>query len=93
MIEWGRKIAAVAALALVGVVSGGAGAQQRTPPPSSSVDARVDALLKQMTLEEKVGEMTQLTIQAVAKTHGTAATTQTLDSAKLEDALVGHNVG
>lgn len=92
MIESGRKVAAMAALALVGVVSGGAGAQQRTPS-SSSVDARVEALLKQMTLEEKVGEMTQLTIQAVAKTHGTATTTQTLDSAKLEDALVGHNVG
>ncbi|HKO16330.1 MAG TPA: glycoside hydrolase family 3 N-terminal domain-containing protein [Gemmatimonadaceae bacterium] len=60
---------------------------------AARVDARVAALLRRMTLEEKVGQMTQLTIQAVARTHGTASTAQTLDSAKLEDALVRHHVG
>ena len=60
---------------------------------AASVDARVDALLRQMTLEEKVGEMTQLTVQAVSRVRGTADTAQQLDSAKLEHALVARNVG
>ncbi|HEY2064400.1 MAG TPA: glycoside hydrolase family 3 N-terminal domain-containing protein, partial [Gemmatimonadaceae bacterium] len=45
------------------------------------------------TLEEKIGEMTQLTIEAVGRTHGTADTLQVIDSAKLEDALLRHHVG
>jgi len=82
----GAKWLAKVAVAML-VASAAAGAQQQ------SVDARVEALLRQMTIEEKVGEMTQLTVQAVARTHGTATTAQTLDSAKLDDALVRHNVG
>lgn len=46
-----------------------------------------------MTLEEKVGEMTQLTIEAVSRTRGSADTLQRLDTAKLENALVRRNVG
>jgi beta-glucosidase len=57
------------------------------------VDRRVDSILRGMTLEEKVGQMTQLTIEAVARTHGTATTRQELDSAKLEDVLVKHQLG
>ena len=64
-----------------------ADAQQR------AIDQRVNALLARMTLEEKVGQMTQLTIQAVARTRGTATTRMELDSAKLEDALVKRHVG
>ena len=55
--------------------------------------AFVDSLLRWMTLEEKVGEMTQLTLTAVSRTRGTATVAHQLDSAKLEDALVRHNVG
>ncbi|HET7189884.1 MAG TPA: glycoside hydrolase family 3 N-terminal domain-containing protein [Gemmatimonadaceae bacterium] len=55
--------------------------------------AAVEALLRRMTLEEKVGEMTQLTIAAVAKVRGTATVAMQLDSAKLEDAIVRQNVG
>jgi beta-glucosidase len=64
-------------------------AQQVTP----AIASRVDALLQQMTLEEKVGEMTQLTSQAVSRARGTATTRQSLDSAKLHNALVRYNVG
>ena len=46
-----------------------------------------------MTLEEKVGEMTQVTIQVVSSVHGTPDTLQQLDSAKLDDALLRHHVG
>jgi beta-glucosidase len=61
--------------------------------PWGASRARIDSLLQRMTLEEKVGEMTQLTIQAVSATRGPANAVQTLDSAKLERALVHDHVG
>jgi beta-glucosidase len=78
------------ALSLVAVVAlGTAAAGQGTP----GLDARVDSVLRQMTLEEKVGQMTQLTIEAVGSRHGTATVPQQLDSAKLDDMIVAHHVG
>lgn len=56
-------------------------------------DPRVEELLARMTVEEKVGEMTQLTLSAVSKTRGTASVPHELDLEKLEDALVRHHVG
>ena len=47
-----------------------------------------DSLLARMTLEEKVGEMTQLTSMMVSSTRGTPDTVQQLDSVKLDDALL-----
>jgi beta-glucosidase len=79
----------LAAAALALVAARGAGAQLT----GQQIDRRVDSLLRSMTLEEKVGQMTQLTIEAVARTHGTATTTQELDSAKLEDVVVRHGIG
>jgi beta-glucosidase len=53
----------------------------------------VERLLQRMTTEEKVGQMTQLTIEAVSGVRGTASVEQQLDSAKLDDALLAHHVG
>jgi beta-glucosidase len=53
----------------------------------------VETLLRKMTLEEKVGQMTQLTIEAVSSVHGTASVQQQLDSAKLDSAILTHHVG
>lgn len=55
-------------------------------------EARVEALLRRMTLAEKVGEMTQLTLGAVStpRSGGTAAR---LDSVKLEEMVVRRGVG
>ncbi len=53
----------------------------------------VERLLQRMTIEEKVGQMTQLTIEAVSSVHGTASVEQQLDSAKLADAILAHHVG
>ncbi len=61
--------------------------------PSPAIDAQVEALLRRMTLDEKLGEMTQLTIAAVSAVQGTPTQAQQLDSAKLEDALVRRHVG
>jgi beta-glucosidase len=78
------------ALLLAALVAPPAGAQQA---PSRAVEARADQILRRMTLEEKVGQMTQLTIQAVSRTRGTADTLQQLDSARLDEALLRRHVG
>ena len=59
----------------------------------SGLESRIDSLLGRMTLEEKVGEMTQLTIQVVGSTRGTPDTVQQVDSVKLDNALLDHHVG
>jgi beta-glucosidase len=62
----------------------------RTPAPPHDNSARVEALLRQMTLAEKIGQMTQLEIGMV--TTGRDQTIQ-IDPAKLEKAVVQYGVG
>jgi beta-glucosidase len=57
------------------------------------VEQKVEDLLSQMTLEEKIGQMTQVTIQAVSKTQGTKTQKHELDLAKLEEAITKYHVG
>ncbi|HEX8358661.1 MAG TPA: glycoside hydrolase family 3 N-terminal domain-containing protein [Longimicrobium sp.] len=73
-----RKIVAAVLVTLAGPVS---------------AQTRVDSLLSRMTLEEKVGQMTQLTIAAVAAKGGPARDSVRLDTAKLREALVDRHVG
>ena len=56
-------------------------------------DVRVETLLRQMTLEEKVGLMTQIDITSMVSVHGSATRAMQVDSAKLEDFIVKRNVG
>lgn len=60
---------------------------------TKSVDERIRELLSKMTLEEKVGQMTQVTLQAVSKTQGTKTQKHELDEKKLEEAIVKYHVG
>ncbi len=54
----------------------------------------IDQLIAKMTLEEKVGEMTQLTIWPLLQMDESGIVSpQRLDSAKVYDALIGHHVG
>ena len=60
----------------------------------AEVDARVEEILAGMTVEQKVGEMTQLTLQAVSAQAATDETTEhVLDLDKLREAVVGRHVG
>lgn len=78
--------------------------RQATAP----LDARVDDLLARMTVEEKVGQMTQLTLQAVTRAQGTSVAGPTaqaeaaasgayeewdLDPDSLRRALVDYHLG
>lgn len=57
-----------------------------------AVEAKIDALLKQMTIEEKVGQMTQVAIDVVTQ-RGTVGRTHRIDPAKLEAAVSKYKVG
>ncbi|QXD15450.1 glycoside hydrolase family 3 C-terminal domain-containing protein [Rhodocaloribacter litoris] len=62
----------------------------------AALTERVEELLKRMTLEEKVGQMTQLTLQAVARAQpaqGAGDRLVELDPEKLREVLVTYHVG
>ena len=66
-------------------------AQWRKPPALSAADAsRIDQLLKQMTLKEKVGQMTQLEIGMI--TDGQDANLS-INPEKLRKAVADYGVG
>ena len=54
---------------------------------------RVDALVRQMTLEEKVGQMTQLALQMILSRPAGPGSPAQIDSAKLHDVVVRRGVG
>src|SRR6187431_607120 len=59
-------------------------------PTHPNNDAKIDALIKKMTIEEKVGQMTQLTIDMV--TTGDDQEVR-IDDAKLKKAIADYGVG
>ncbi|GJM64187.1 glycoside hydrolase family 3 N-terminal domain-containing protein [Persicobacter diffluens] len=57
-------------------------------------DKYIDTLIGKMTLSEKVGQMTQLTLEMVSKGDGyKMKSPHELDEAKLEDVLLRHHIG
>ena len=65
---------------------------QKAPPKPDSTAMKVEALLKQMTLEEKIGQMTQVTLAVVAQ-NGWGNQDGSLDTAALRKAIVNYKVG
>mgnify|MGYP006422864015 CR=1 FL=1 len=65
--------------------------------PSQDIDARVDALLQRMTLEEKVGQMTQVTLSTISsgqtEENETAPSRPIVDDEALREVIVEHHVG
>ena len=60
---------------------------------SEEIKLRVDELLSKMTIEEKVGQMTQITLQAVSKTEGTGDQKFVIDEDKVKEAIQDYHVG
>lgn len=56
-------------------------------------EAKLNDLISKMTLEEKAGQMTQITIQTISKTQGTKDQKHVLDDAKLKEAISKYHVG
>ena len=67
------------------------------PTGVANVEQKVDSLLRKMTLEEKVGQMTQLTLSTVSKEahqdNPGAIRNHELDPEKLRTVVVEHHVG
>lgn len=72
----------------LGCSSAGSSAQKKE---RAEIESKVRHLLAQMTLEEKVGQMTQITLQPFAKEDKDGYLT--LDPEKLREGIVGHNIG
>src|SRR5476651_864745 len=58
--------------------------------PASAIDQKVDALIAKMTLEEKVGQMTEVTSDVVSTT---TAGIHRIDPEKLKEAILKYHVG
>ena len=54
---------------------------------------KAENLLSKMTLSEKVGQMTQITLQAVSKTEGTIGQKYEIDQKKLRQAITKYHIG
>src|SRR5437016_5186457 len=59
---------------------------------ANNTDAKINQLLKQMTLDDKIGQMTQVTLAVVAK-GGWGNTDGELDPALLKTAIQKYHVG
>ena len=62
-------------------------------PGSKDIEKRVNDLLKKMTLEEKVGQMTQVALDVVSKGDSGKAEPHAIDPVKLETAIFKYHVG
>jgi beta-glucosidase len=65
-----------------------------TPPlKKEQIEQRVADLLSKMSVEEKVGQMTQITIEVVSKKQGTKDQLHELNDKALEEAITKYHVG
>ena len=86
-----RKFAITITAAAVLSLAAGCAAVQ-THSSDKQMEKKVNELLAKMSLQEKVGQMTQVTLEVVAGQTGKDGWLQ-LDNDKLQDAIVKHQVG
>ena len=63
------------------------------PLSNTSLDKKVANLVSKMTLEEKVGQMTQLSMEIVCKGYPNTANPLEINMTALRDVLVKHHIG
>jgi beta-glucosidase len=80
-------------LAVLFVCALSIGAPPAASAQSDPIGRRVEALLRQMSVEEKVGQMTQIALQSVSGRPGSPGVPVQLDSAKLQHAIVERHAG
>jgi beta-glucosidase len=69
-------------------------AQAQHSTTKSDIDKKVDALLAKMTIDEKIGQMTQVTLDVVLQSANGQATQPTqIDADKIKEALEKYHVG
>ena len=78
-------------LVLCLVLAPGAWPQQKRA--ADALEVTTGALLRQMTVEEKAGQMTQVAIDVILKQHAPEAARHEIDLAKLDEAVLRHHVG
>ncbi len=83
-----KRVVLSIVLAIAGV---GCSSMESRDKKQSEIDGKVQRLVSKMTLEEKVGQMTQITLEQFSKEEKKG--TLILDPKKLRDGIVGHNLG
>ena len=66
------------------------GCAVNTMQSNNEIDIKVEQLLSEMTLEEKIGQMTQIDFSVIAAEHNSE---NPVDQSKLEDAVLKYHVG
>ncbi|MGM0496880.1 MAG: glycoside hydrolase family 3 N-terminal domain-containing protein [Bacteroidota bacterium] len=76
------------------VLFAGCSSEKNNSAVSDENSQRVDSLLSEMTLEEKVGQMTQITLSHLLKSDSNGVKEPfRIDTSRLREALVDHHVG
>ncbi|HET7234357.1 MAG TPA: glycoside hydrolase family 3 N-terminal domain-containing protein [Longimicrobium sp.] len=88
-----NRIRKLAAVFIVIATALAAPAHAQTPGLTAARRARVDSLLARMTLEEKVGQMTQLTVAAFTTRDTPHRDSIRLDPARLREGIVNRHIG
>ena len=68
-------------------------AKEKSSSKEKAIMSKVNTLLSKMTLEEKIGQMTQITIATVSKQRGTVNQKFIMDHNKLKQAILDYHVG
>lgn len=81
----------VVSMAALLSVAGCSSAQKSVSKADAAIETKVRRMVAKMTLEEKVGQMTQLTLEAFAQSDKDGHLT--LDPEKLRNGIVNHHIG
>ncbi|MDY0357051.1 MAG: glycoside hydrolase family 3 N-terminal domain-containing protein [Sedimentisphaerales bacterium] len=81
----------VVSMAALLAVAGCSSAEKSVSKADAAIEAKVRRMVAKMTLEEKVGQMTQLTLEAFAQSDKDGYLT--LDPEKLRNGIVNHHIG